>query len=78
MESRANGGAQVTDRDDKALRAAFEVGIVAQAQVGLGHAHRQFIESQLGVQLDLLLGFFGVFHAVSAVDIAGRWFRSSL
>ena len=47
---------------------------MAEAQVCLGHAHRQFIEAQLGVQGDLLLGFFGVFHAVSAVDFLADGF----
>ncbi len=58
----------------KPVGRALEQRIVAQAQVRLGHAHWQFIEAQLGVQGNLLLGFFGVFHTVSAVDLLADGF----
>ena len=47
----------------------FRLGSAVKRQVRLGHAERQLVETQLGVQLDLLFGFGGIVHTVGAVDL---------
>ena len=46
---------------------ALESGVVAKAQVRLGDADRQFVEAQARVELDLLFGLGGIFHALAAI-----------
>ena len=43
-------------------------GVVAEAEVRLGHADRQLVEAEPRVELDLGLGLGQVVHAVRAVD----------
>ena len=74
----AGGGTDVADRHAEAARTALERRVVAQRQVGLGHAERQLVEALLGELLDLGLGLGQVVDAVGAVDCASRWSRSSL
>ena len=71
-ETGPNRGADIADRDAEALWHALQLRVVAQAQVGLGHAQRQVVKAQPGVEVDLLFGLGQVIHAICAVDFAGR------
>ena len=66
-EARADAGANVAHGNGKAGRRALESRVVAQAEMRLGHADREFVETQASVELDLLFGLGGVFDGGAAV-----------
>src|SRR6202034_1894206 len=68
-EAGADARADLADREAEARGGALEVGVVAQAVLGLGDADREAAEAVLLVAVELAARQRRVVHAVRAVDL---------